>query len=297
MLKFKLTILLACLLFALPALAEETICSNDWGECEIDQVGFNCSCVDGSGVGGSMDFDVDGDVDGDFEANDLSDEYCKQTLAKMCPAFEECKTEKGECRTYEDGAIDCRCADGTGANIDHPGDFHPADGDSIDEVDGDQVVDHDEEKDVVVKDDLQSCGDLLTQTCPNDPPDPEEECATEAYQTCNDMINWQVDCAEDSIAWPYRIIRCCEYFDEVTKTTWDCLMGKSCTDGYKECYGGEGGMADGDATDDGSGKDLNGESEATDGSGDGCSHTGSPAGFVMMIMALFITFRKRIFNL
>jgi len=313
--KTTLMIIGCCILLSSPAMAEQIKCFNEFGECTIDENSFGCNCVVGFAVGGSTDADDDPDA-----GSEMTDQFCQEKLAENCPTFENCQSDKGQCRVFDNGESSCVCADGSGDHDMHDNDESSEDGDTVPDgdvtVDGDDTaIDELEETNSAFKDGEQSCGDLLLEECPNDPPDAEEACAEDAYEACNGIISWYVGCVGNVTVWPYLIIECCDEYDDDTMDTWDCLNGKSCEDGQTECYvdgddgeiavsdgdeaeDGDVNTADGDVADDGSGKDLDGESESSDdGSGDGCSQSGSPAGFVLILMVLFLSFRKRIFNI
>jgi len=300
MLKKNLTIIACCLLFSVPAMAEDLGCSNDFGECKISEFSEGCVCNDGNASDGGVV------VDGDVEGSEVTKERCEQLLAQMCPAFEDCKSTKGMCRVYENGESSCTCADGSGNGS---GSTDGSDGETPvaeDPVDGDAVSSaaDDLESPVNFKDGTQSCEEMLTEECPNDPPDPEEECAEDAYEACNGIANWVMECNDGNELWPYQLIACCDDYDEAVQEQWECFKDKNCEEGENECnwdnIGEDGSVntADGDVADDGDGKDLNGESESSDdGDSNDCNHTGSPAGFVLLLIALLMACRKRVFNL
>lgn len=302
---------LSCLLFALPLYAEEN-CSNDFGECTVnvdDVVSFSCTCKDGVAVDGG--YGMDGDVGEEFEAPEAD---CEQILQETCPSFEKCSSDKGICTIYDD-YNNCTCADGSHQGEGSSGGSEGVDGDVVsgdDPVDGDAVSgdDPDEEEAARFKEGEQSCEQILMEECPNDPPDPANECSDKAFEACNGIAQWFSECFENDV-WPFEIIDCCEYFEEDSEAISDeynCLKDKDCDSGVDECMArvgedytdlvsDEGGAntADGDVTDD---KSDDG-SESDQGSGDSgsdCNQTSGGSMAILLLMLALVGLRKKVFN-
>ncbi len=285
----KLLILLTLVLFTFPAWADSVdgdiiadgdvtldgdiasvTCQGERGNCEVMPTLVNCECADGSGSGlGGPGFE-------------MTEAACLEILESSCALPPEiCGTEKGICEVHEDGRFSCICADGStvpdldgdidsdwivpdgDAPVDGDDGPIPVDGDAIPQslapvVDGDVAIDGDEEQTTL------ACTAVLTDNCPNDPPNPADSCSTEALTLCNSIVDFVGDCtSEPSLA--FRVILCCGMHAEdaqALEDMWTCIQQEGC-DNFQTCFGGG---EDGDAIADGDVVSVDGDSgQTTDG--------------------------------
>ncbi len=305
-------LMLGCLLLAPSLYAEEITCSDDSGSCALNETEAICNCADGTsiGSGASVSMEQVG------VETDVTQEACEAMLLTACmgrAVEDECITEKGGCVVFSDGTSYCICADGSGFDEEYsePGyegedPVYPTDPDP--DTDGGSEID---EKLFDGEGEAVSCEDVLAEECPNDPPNPAEECSSEALALCNSLVDWYETCYEETI-WPFMVVECCDEYEDNSEemtTVADCLEGKGC-DEAEDCFPtydavdeAMGALFSGDSKDSAAGDSQGTSNEEGD---DGevseddlidCSQAPAGSALVLILMlGLGLTWRRRSMN-
>lgn len=310
------TWLIAALLVTLlgfgEASAEDVTCSTAMGACTLAGSSFECSCIDGSGVAGASLDPEGGDTPTTTETDwEPTDANCQAMIADVC-GVDLCQSEKGVCIIMGDGSARCTCADGSGegsSGSSEGGGTEPSEPPEVD-----PNAETGTKRAVLKEGEAPSCAETLATECPNDPPDPETECGTEAFDACTDSFDFYAGCGYIGTLLPYVIIECCDYYTQnpaAFNEILACIRNAGC-DGYADAcfeadavaegdYAGspetahdkaaQESAADGDGTADGD--ETTNDDESKDDSG--CAHSGAPAGFLLLLLGGALSVRRRIF--
>ncbi len=305
----RFLMLMAIMIWPMAAQAETLTCEDGSGDCEIDAQGATCDCADGSSVAMEMV--------GEGSEMDVTEAMCLEILLEACGGREitgECDSDKGACVVYSDGSSFCECADGSGAGSGESSEGSEGGEDPVYPTDPDDDAATEAPRARVWLDEALTCDMVLADACPNDPPNPADECTTQALTVCNSLGDWMAECYEQTV-WAYMIVECCNEFEEsaeVINDIWSCLDGKSCVDGAEACfeeigeaedalYGGD--RQSGDANDDsldgvkGEESDDDDEDDKSSGSGSddeiNCANTGAPASLLLLLTLLALAWRRR----
>ncbi len=241
---------------------------------------------------------------------EMTEEFCMQMLLDTCLGLaveEECDTAKGACVVYSDGSSDCICADGYGESYGESSSGSTGE-DPVYPTDPDPETDEGRTDKIFADDEIPACADVLAEECPNDPPDPAEECSSDALAMCNAMVTWYESCYEETI-WPFMVIECCDEFEddgEAMTTIAQCLEGKGC-DNAEDCFPtyeavdeALGALFSGDEKDGASGEQggTNEDGSESDASSDDdssdCSQASSGSALaLMLLLGLALGLRRR----